>query len=45
MQGTPEGWQDLETELLPLPAALPESVTQVRLQRGEEIRGCSGKWR
>lgn len=29
-RGPPEGWQDLETELLPLPAALPERVTQGR---------------
>lgn len=43
-RGPPEGWQDLETELLPLPAALPECDTRSGFRRGEETRGCSGKW-
>lgn len=34
MQGPPEEWQDLETELLPLPAALPECVTQGQPSEG-----------
>lgn len=34
-RGPPEGWQDLETELLlPLPAALPECVTQAQASGG-----------
>lgn len=33
-RGPPEGWQDLETELLPLPATLPEYVTQGQASEG-----------